>query len=100
MSGSPFSQEEYNSIIILFFYEYTSDCPLAYEEYLDNIEYSSLTLIVLNEHFDPSDVENPIGTIINDHYSHYFSPKIFNRYSLNIQKNTYEIEGGGLFSQK
>ena len=86
--------------MIEFFYEYQSDCPITYEDYLDSIQHSALNLIVLNEYFDPSDIENPIGTVINDDYDHNFSPRLHNRYWLNIQKNTYEIDGGGMFSQK
>ena len=86
--------------MILFYYQYQSSCPISFEDYVDNIQFASLHLIVTNEYFDPSDIENPIGTVINDNYNLYFSPKSFNRYLLSIQKNSYEIESGDLFSQK
>ena len=70
--------------MILFYYQYDSSCPLSFEEYVDNIQYASLNLIVTNENFDPSNIDNPIGTVINDNYNTYFSPKVFNRYLLSI----------------
>ena len=100
LSGSTFAENEYNSIVILFYYQYDSSCPLSFEEYVDNIQYASLNLIVTNENFDPSNIDNPIWTVINDNYNTYFSPKVFNRYLLSIQKNSYEIETGDFISQK
>ena len=100
LSGSPFAEQEYNSVVIIFLYEYQNSCPLSFEDYIDNIQYASLHLIISNEYFDPSDIENPISTAIKDNYNTYFSPKIFTRYMLSIQKNSYEIETGDLFSQK
>ena len=100
LSGSQYSDSGYNSVLILGFYEYQSDCPITYEEYSDSIQLGVLNLIVSNEYFDPSNVENPISTVINSNYDHYYSPKFHNRFSLNVQKNTYEINNGGLFSDK
>ena len=100
LSGSPISESEYNSIIALFSYEYQSSCPITFEDYIDKIDYSTLYLVISNENFYPSDMENPIRTVINDDYNYYFSPKEYNRYILNVQKNSYEIETGSLFSQK
>ena len=100
LSGTSLAVNEYNSITILFYYQYQSSCPISFEDYVDNIQFASLHLIVTNEYFDPSDIENPIGTVINDNYNLYFSPKNFNRYLLSIQKNSYEIESGDIFSQK
>ena len=99
LSGSPFSDIGYSSVLIAFYYEYQNNCPITFEEYTDNILFSVLRLYVFNEYFNPSDIENPIGTVINNDYDHYFSPQFLNRYSLKVQKNNYEIETGGLFSQ-
>ena len=54
----------------------------------------------MNEYFDPSDREDPIKRLITDKYLGYFSPNVFNRYNLFVEKNTYQIEGGLFNSQK
>ena len=100
LSESLFSDKGYNSAVIMLYFEPQSDCQITYEEYLDSIHYSSLNLFVSNEYFDPSDMESPIKTSINDNYIHYISPRFHNRFLLNVQKNTYEIDSGGIFSEK
>ena len=100
LSGSQYSDSGYNSVLILAFYEYQSDCPITYEDYIDRIQFLVLNLFVSNENFDPTKIEDPISTVINEDYDHYFTPKLHNRFSLNVQKNTYEIDSGGLFSKK
>ena len=100
LSEFHFSDNGYNSVLVVLYYEYQNDCPITYDEYIDSIQYFGSNLIVMNEYFDPSDIENPISTVINDDYDHFFSPKLHNRHWLNIQKNIYGIDNGSIFSDK
>ena len=100
LSASQYSDNGYNSVLIYSLYEYQSDCPISYEEYSDSVIYLFLNLIISNEYFDPSDIENPIRASTNDDYDFFYTPKFFNRYTLHVQKNSYEIDNGGIFSDK
>ena len=100
MSRSTLSKNEYRSITILSYFEHQNDCSITYEEYIENVEFSVLYLIVSNEYFDPVNIESPVGSVINDDYLHYYTPRFHHRYSLGVQKNTYEINAGGLFTEK
>ena len=56
-------------------------------------------LVIGNERFDPSNRQEPIQRLITDQHYSYFSPNVFNYYTMFIAKNTYEIEGGMFSSQ-
>ena len=60
----------------------------------------NVNLVIANEYFDPSNKEDPIQTVINDQYYATFSSDKLTRYNVFIQKNTYEIESGNLFTSK
>ena len=95
-----FYQNKFSNFGLEFYYEYNSSCPITFEEYKERVTEIHLYTLVVNEYFDPSDREDPIKRLITDKYLGYFSPNVFNRYNLFVEKNTYQIEGGLFNSQK
>ena len=57
-------------------------------------------MIIGNERFDPSNRDEPIQRLITDQYYRYFTLNVINFYHMFIGKNTYEMEGGILNSDK
>ena len=71
---------------------------MTYDIFVAKAKYFDFNLIITNEYFDPFNKEDPIQTVINDQYYVTSSPDRHTEYDVFIQKNTYEIESGGLFS--
>ena len=99
LTGSSFSKIFRNMNLVIK-YRPNTFWPLTYEEFLNKVDYLRLNLVIANEYFDPYNKEDPIQTVINDQYYVIFSPDKLTRYSVFVQKNTYEIDTGNLFSEK
>ena len=56
--------------------------------------------MIANEYFDPFSKEDPIQTVLNNQFYVTFSADRYTEYDVFIQKNTYEIESGGLLNRK
>ena len=99
LTGS-FSSENFNSIVVELKYEFNNQCSLSYEQFIERVFEVRMQFIFANEYFDPLKNEDPIKTVISDQYYVYMSPKLYTNYDIFIEKNTYEIEKGYLFSNK
>ena len=95
-----FIQNNYSSFGVKLLYEYNPSCPITYEEYTDKISQIDLSLIIGNERFDPSNIEEPVQRLTTDQHFSSFTPKLHNYYTMFIGMNTYEIESGVFSSEK
>ena len=99
LSGSRFSELS-KRISIFLSYNENLDCRLTYSNYISRLYEVKIQFVILNEYFDPSNQDDPIKTVINDQYYKFISPRSYNYYEVFVEKNTYEIDQGFLFSSK
>ena len=81
-------------------YRPTGSCNISFQEFLDDLLDFRINFIVANEYFNPSGKRELIGTTLNDQLYKYISPRFHNYYDIFIEKNTYELDEGQLFSSK
>ena len=57
-----------NYFLIEAKYEPNNEWGMTFDEYINDLQYVELILIIANEYIDPKNHDNPIQTAINDHY--------------------------------
>ena len=73
---------------------------MTYEELESKVDFFDFSFLIANERFEPSNMEDPVQTVLNDQYRVSFSVDRQTEYEIHVQKSTYEIDSGNLFSQK
>ena len=99
LKGNFYSQAS-SEFIVRYMYVPNNSWKTTFEEYQSNVIHITLDLITTNEYFDLSNQEDPVQSVLSNQFYAYFSIDELTIYDVFIQRNTYEVESGNLFTSK